>query len=106
MTGFQRPWYDVMAISLLAVYAASAIDWVVLIRLLAAGTAYVAALYVPPQPHWLNDLYQRNGSWLVPIVLLLAAIALVWMCVISYPQDRAVETAPDNTAGSKLPLAT
>ncbi len=34
-TAFQRPWYDVMAISLLALYSASRLDWVVLIRLLA-----------------------------------------------------------------------
>ena len=120
VTGFQRPWYDVMALSLLALYAlppaggdplhprkfAGTLDWVVLIRLLAGGTAYVVAVDNPAEPHWLHDLYQFNGSWLVPAVLLLAAIALVWMCVKSYPQERPVDKAPDNVAGSKLPLAT
>jgi hypothetical protein len=106
VTGFQRPWYDVMALSLLALYAASLLDWVVMIRLLAAGTVYVAALAIPAKPHWLYDVYQFNQAWLAPAILLLAAIALVWMCVKSYPQERAVDTAPDNVAGSKLPLAT
>jgi alpha-1,6-mannosyltransferase len=106
VTGFQRPWYDVMALSLLALYAASLLDWVVLIRLLAGGTAYVVAVDNPAEPHWLHDLYQFNGTWLVPAVLLLAAIALVWMCVKSYPQEGPVDSAHDNVAGSKLPLAT
>ena len=106
ITGFQRPWYDVMALSLLALYMASLLDWVVLIRLLAAGTVYVAALAVPAKPHWLNDVYQFNQAWLAPVILLLAAIALVWMCVMRYPQEGIVDSAPDNVAGSKLPLAT
>jgi hypothetical protein len=36
VTAYQRPWYDVMALSLLALDTASWLDWVVLIRLLAA----------------------------------------------------------------------
>jgi len=106
VTGFQRPWYDVMALSLLALYAASTLDWVVMIRLLAAGTVYVVAIDNPAEPHWLHDLYQFNQAWLAPAVLLLAAIALVWMCARSYPQDGLVDNARDNVAGSKLPLAT
>src|SRR5581483_9439550 len=120
VTGFQRPWYDVMALSLLALYAlppaggdplhprkfAGMLDSVVLIRLLAAGTVYVVAIDNPAEPHWLHDLYQFNQAWLAPAVLLLAAIALVWMCVKNYPQERAVDNAHDNVAGSKLPLAT
>ena len=106
ITGFQRPWYDVMALSLLALYVASLLDWVVMIRLLAGGAAYVVAVDNPREPGWLHNLYQFNGSWLVPAVLLLAAIALVWVCMASYPQERPVDSAPDNVAGSKLPLAT
>jgi len=44
VTAFQRPWYDVMAIALLALYPASWLDWVVLIRLLAGATVYVQAV--------------------------------------------------------------
>src|SRR3984885_9981973 len=46
VTAFQRPWYDVMAISLLALYSASRLDWVVLIRLLAGASAYAIAVTV------------------------------------------------------------
>jgi hypothetical protein len=81
VTTFQRPWYDVMAISLLALYAASSLDWVVLIRLLAGASIYVQAVQSPAQPHWLYDLGQFNGTWLTPGIRLLAAVALVWFCV-------------------------
>ena len=81
VTGFQRPWYDVMAFSLLALYSASRLDWVVLIRLLAGATVYVQAVQSPAQPHWLADLGQFDGAWLTPGVRLLATVALVWLCV-------------------------
>jgi len=80
-TGFQRPWYDVMALSLLALYPASRLDWVVLVRLLAGGIVYVQAVQSPVQPHWLADIGQFNGTWLTPGIRLLAAVALVWLCV-------------------------
>jgi hypothetical protein len=81
VTAFQRPWYDVMAISLLALYSASRLDWVVLIRLLAGATVYVQAVQSPAEPHWLADIAQFDGAWLTPAVRLLAAVALVWLCL-------------------------
>ena len=81
VTPFQRPWYDVMAIALLALYPASWLDWVVLIRLLAGATVYVQAVQSPAEPHWLYDLGQFNGTWLTPGIRLLAMVALVWLCV-------------------------
>ncbi len=81
VTPFQRPWYDVMAVSLLALYSASWLDWVVLIRLLAGATVYAQAVQSPAEPHWLYDLAQFNGTWLTPGIRLLAAVALVWFCV-------------------------
>ncbi len=80
-TAFQRPWYDVMALSLLALYSASSLDWVVLIRLLAGATIYAQAVQSPAEPHWLYDIGQFNGAWLTPGIRLLAALALVWLCV-------------------------
>jgi hypothetical protein len=81
VTAFQRPWYDVMAIALLALYPASWLDWVVLIRLLAGATVYVQAVQSPAEPHWLYDLGQFNGTWLTPGIRLLAVVAFVWFCV-------------------------
>ena len=80
VTAFQRPWYDVMAISLLALYSASRLDWVVLVRLLAGATIYVQAVQSPVEPNWLYDLSQFNGTWLTPGIRLLAAVAFVWLC--------------------------
>ncbi|MGH3225333.1 MAG: hypothetical protein ACRDPY_42730, partial [Streptosporangiaceae bacterium] len=81
VTAFQRPWYDVMAIALLALYTASRLDWVVLVRLLAGGCVYAQAIQNPAEPHWLYDVAQFDGTWLTPTVRLLAALALVWLCV-------------------------
>jgi hypothetical protein len=113
VTAFQRPWYDVMAVSLLALYSASLLDWVVLIRLLAGATVYVIAVANPVEPHWLYDIGQFNGTWLTPTVRLLATIALVWLCASgrwgwrsSYPQSHDVDNSPGELPGHKLPLAT
>jgi hypothetical protein len=81
VTAYQRPWYDVMALSLLALYSASRLDWVVLIRLLAGATVYVQAVQSPAEPHWLADIGQFDGAWLTPSVRLLATVALVWLCL-------------------------
>jgi len=113
VTAFQRPWYDVMAISLLALYSASLLDWVVLIRLLAGATVYVIAIGNPVEPRWLYDIGQFDAMWLTPTVRLLATIALVGLCVSgrwgwrsSYPQAGVVDNARDNVPGQQLPLAT
>ena len=89
VTGFQRPWYDVMAVALLALYSASWLDWVVLVRLLVAATVYAQAVQSPAQPHWLYDITQFDGMWLTPAVRLLAAVALVWFCVSGPPGWRS-----------------
>jgi hypothetical protein len=81
VTAFQRPWYDVMAISLLALYSASRLDWVVLVRLLAGATVYIQAVQSPVEPHWLADIGQFDGAWLTPGVRLAATAALVWLCL-------------------------
>jgi hypothetical protein len=122
VTAFQRPWYDVMAISLLALYGvagswAASLDWVVLIRLLAGATVYVIAVANPVEPHWLYDIIEFNGAWLTPAVRLLATVALVWLCISrpggrywgwrqSYPHAQGVDNDSDNAPGHRLPLAT
>jgi hypothetical protein len=78
-----------MAVALLALYSASWLDWVVLVRLLAAATVYAQAVQSPAQPHWLYDITQFDGMWLTPAVRLLAAVALVWFCVSGPPGWRS-----------------
>ncbi len=105
VTAFQRPWYDVMAISLLALYSASKLDWVILIRLLAGATVYAQAIESPAEPHWLYDLAQFDGSWLTPAVRLLAAVALVWLCVSGRWGWRSRSVASSGRLPELLPLS-
>ncbi|MFY9935003.1 MAG: hypothetical protein WAK82_44105 [Streptosporangiaceae bacterium] len=78
---FQRPWYDVMVICLLALYPASRLDGVILVRLLAGTTVFTLARDQTLAPHWLNTLFGDNVSYLTPAVRLAAVVALVWLCL-------------------------
>ncbi len=104
-TAFQRPWYDVMAISLLALYSASTLDWVVLVRLLAGATIYAQAVQSPAEPHWLYDVGQFNGMWLTPGIRLAAAVALVWLCVSGRWGWRSRPVTPAGQLPELLPLS-
>ena len=103
-TAFQRPWYDVMALSLLALYSASSLDWVVLIRLLAGATIYAQAVQSPAEPHWLYDVGQFNGTWLTPGIRLVAAVALVWLCVSGRWGWRSRPVTPAGKLPELLPM--
>ena len=103
VTPFQRPWYDVMAVSLLALYSASRLDWLVLIRLLAGATIYAQAVQSPVEPHWLYDIGQFNGTWLTPGVRLLTTVALVWLCVSGRWGWRSAPAAAPGRLSELLP---
>ena len=105
VTAFQRPWYDVMAISLLALYSASRLDWVVLIRLLAGATVYVQAVQSPFEPHWLADIAQFDGTWLTPGIRLLTTVALVWLCLSGRWGWRSAVPASSSRLPELLPTA-
>jgi hypothetical protein len=77
---FQRPWYDVMIIALLALYQGSRLDWVVLARLCFAAISYME---VSPASVFsvLQHVQLFEGEWITSFARLLAAIALVWMCL-------------------------
>ena len=79
---FQRPWYDVMVICLLALYPASRFDGVILARLLAGTTVYILAVDQTLAPHWLNTVFEDNVSYLAPAIRLAAVIALAWLCLL------------------------
>ncbi len=87
VTGFQRPWYDVMAVSLLA-----------------GATIYAQAIQSPVEPHWLYDISQFNGTWLTPSIRLLAAVALVWLCVSGRWGWRSRSAAASGRLPELLPL--
>lgn len=77
---FQRPWYDVMIIAPLALYQASRLDWVVLIRLCFAGITYMDAIGLPVGSR-LYNLQEWEGHWLTATVRLLTAVALIGLCL-------------------------
>jgi hypothetical protein len=104
VTAFQRPWYDVMAVSLLALYSTSKLDWVILIRLLAGATVYAQAIQSPAEPHWLYDVVQFDGSWLTPAVRCLAVVALVWLCVSGRWGWRSKSVASSGRLPELLPV--
>ena len=104
VTAFQRPWYDVMAVILLALYSPSRLDWVVLLRLLAGATIYAQAIQSPAEPQWLYDLGQFNGAWLTPSIRFLAAVAFVWLCVSGRWGWRSVSAASSGRLPELLPM--
>jgi hypothetical protein len=76
---YQRPWYDVMAICLLAIYPASRLDWLVLGRLILTVPVYLPG--VPgPIPAWLNNTINAAGNYVAPDARLVAAVAFVVLC--------------------------
>jgi hypothetical protein len=79
---YQLPWYDVMAIGLLAAYPASRLDWAVLgqmtvgtVALMPGVVGSVAIL----RPHWLARLAFLSSFRITPVFLLAALAALVWL---------------------------
>jgi hypothetical protein len=81
---YQLPWYDVMAIGLLAVFPASRLDWAVLGQLTAGTLALmpgVVGSVLRLRPHWLGSVASIDTYWLMPVVLLACLVGLVWLCL-------------------------
>ncbi len=78
---YQLPWYDAMAFCLLALYPASRLDWLVLARLTAATFALMPGNAGFPPEHVLAAITADSLYWWTPTVLLIAAVALVWLCL-------------------------
>jgi hypothetical protein len=80
---YQRPWYDVMAICLLAVYPASRLDWLVLGRLILTAPVYLPG--VPgPIPASVNDAINVVGEVVSPWARLLAAVGFIALCLFGW----------------------
>jgi hypothetical protein len=75
---YQRPWYDAMAMCLLAFYAASRLDWPVLGREI-GGSLY----YLPGRLPGLRGLWHEEEVLLMPAVRLGALLTVVGLCLTS-----------------------
>jgi hypothetical protein len=92
---YQRPWYDVMAICLLALYPASRLDWLVLGRLILTAPVYLPG--VPGLiPAWVNNAINVVGEVVAPWARLLAALGFIALCVFGWWGWR--DRAPDQPA--------
>jgi hypothetical protein len=83
MWPLQRPWYDAIAFCLLAVFPATRLDWVMLIRAVPAALAVATGAGGGGRGHpaWLEWLASFIGNTLSPDVRLAAALAVVLLCV-------------------------
>jgi hypothetical protein len=77
---YQRPWYDVMIIGLLAVYPASRLDWLVLIRLIVAAPVYMPGIPGNP-PAWINHVVSIEGLDVSSYARLVVAVGFVVLCL-------------------------
>jgi hypothetical protein len=77
----QRPWYDAIAFCLLAVYPATRLDWLALIRAVPAAMA-VATGAAARHPAGLTRVISFVGNDLSPYVRLGAVIAAVLLCLL------------------------
>ncbi len=76
---YQLPWYDAMVICLLAAYPASRLDWLVLARVTAGTFALMPGNAGFPPQHLLKAITSDSLYYWAPVVLLAAAVALVWV---------------------------
>jgi len=80
MWSYQRPWYDAMAICLLAIYPASRLDWLVLARLILAAPVYFPG--IPGNaPAWINYVITDEGIYASAYARLAVAVAFVVLCL-------------------------
>lgn len=88
---FQRPWYDVMVIVLLALYPRSWLDWAVLVRLCFGAITYMESGLLD-QRLLLQQVQLFQGEWITSSIRLLAVVALLWMCATKrWGFDRPVD---------------
>jgi hypothetical protein len=80
---YQRPWYDVMAICLLAVFPASNLDWLVLLRLIVTAPVYMPGIPGNPTGR-LNGVLVFEGIYISAYGRLVAAVALVALCLFGF----------------------
>ena len=77
----RQPWYDAAALCLLALYPASRLDWLVLIRLTATTFAFMPGNAGIPVQHVLHLITAGMLFYIAPAILFACAVALIWMAL-------------------------
>ncbi len=106
---YQLPSYDVMIVCLLLLFPASRLDWLVLARLTAGTVALMPGNPWPPPGHLLAAIAHVSQVAVVPVILLAAALLLVWLCVtrrwgLAGRTERG-RSAPPQLPAPRTPLA-
>jgi hypothetical protein len=78
IAAYQLPWYDSMIIPLVALYPASRLDWLVLVRLLAGTLALMPGNPALPAAGIMRTVAEASFQLVAPLALLGVLIALVW----------------------------
>jgi hypothetical protein len=80
---YQFPWYETLALCLLALYPASRLDWLVMARLTAGTVAMMPGNTGGRawHPHVLATFHYASYAVIAPTVLLTAVLGLVWLCL-------------------------
>jgi hypothetical protein len=78
---YEFPWYDAAALCLLALYPASRLDWLVLIRLTTTTFAFMPGNAGFPASHVLRVITTDTLYYVAPLILLGVAAALVWLAL-------------------------
>jgi hypothetical protein len=78
---FQLPWYDAIALCLLALYPPSRLDWPVLARQVAGTLFFMPGMVIGMHRGWPGVFTQAERYALVPIVRLGALIAVVALAI-------------------------
>ena len=76
---YQQAWYDAMIFPLLAVIAASRLDWVAAAHAVALTVISVPYTFSDSRPPWWAQLEQL-GTYMAVALLLMTAVALLWLC--------------------------
>ncbi len=101
----QRAWYDVIMFALLAIFPATRLDWLVLVRSVPATLDLVAGGATHPlSPVWLRWTNNHLGNTGTPAVRLAAVAALVLLCVTAAWNPRPRPGPPGRPGRVAIPL--
>ena len=99
----QRAWYDVIMFALLAIFPASRLDWLVLVRSVPATLDLVAGGATHPlSPFWLHWTNHYLGAAVTPVVRLAAVVVLLLLCATGAWNPR--QRQPDGLGTAQVPL--
>jgi len=106
----QRPWYDAAIFPLLALMPATRLDWIAVVRAVAAAVAEVPGVTYYPylHPAWVSATEGTIALEVSPVVLVGAGLVLIWLLVsgrwATDDYKTAESQAPPVSPGQLVPV--